>query len=80
MEITYVREGCSEGRSRQDHQKSSIDSTSSAQSGHRMPVLGVELDELPSLYAIDELLNLDALQLERIKDTPHAYQMKNAAT
>lgn len=29
---------------------------------------------------IDELLNLDALQLERIKDTPHAYQMKNAAT
>ena len=45
-----------------------------------MPVLGVELDELPSLYAIDELLNLDALQLERIKDTPHAYQMKNAAT
>ncbi len=80
MEIRYVREGCSEGRSRQDHQKSSIDFTSSAQSGHRMPVLGVELDELPSLYAIDELLNLDALQLERIKDTPHAYQMKNAAT
>lgn len=29
---------------------------------------------------IDELLNLDALQLERIKHTPHAYQMENAIT
>lgn len=29
---------------------------------------------------IGELLNLDAQQLERIKDTPHAYQMENAAT
>ena len=29
---------------------------------------------------INELLNLDALQLERIKDTLHAYQMENAAT
>ncbi len=80
MEIRYAREDCSEGRSRQDHQKSSIDSTSSAQSGHRMPVLGAELDELLAWAPINGLLNLGALQLEPIKDTPHAYQMENTAT
>ncbi len=45
-----------------------------------MPVLGAELDELLAWAPINGLLNLGALQLERIKDTPHAYQMENAAT
>lgn len=55
--------------------KSNMGSTTSAQLNQRMPVLGAELDELPVCTPIDELLKLYAPQPERIRDTPHAYQM-----
>ena len=40
-----------------------------------MPALGAEIDELPALTPTEELLNLDILRPENIKDTLHAYQM-----
>ncbi|MBT2728154.1 SDR family oxidoreductase [Bacillus sp. ISL-75] len=49
--------------------------TISSQSGHRMPQLGVEIDEQLATTPTEELLSLEILRPENIKDTLHAYQM-----
>jgi len=49
--------------------------TISSQSGHRMPALSPEIDEQLALTPTEELLDLDVLQPENIKDSLHAYQM-----
>ena len=49
--------------------------TISSQSGHRMPALGAEADELLAMTPTEELLGLDLLQPENIRDTLHAYQL-----
>lgn len=49
--------------------------TISSQSGHRMPPLGTEIDELLATTPTEELLDLEVLQPDNIKDTLHAYQM-----
>lgn len=49
--------------------------TISSQSGHRMPALTPKEDELLATTPADELLNLEILQFQNIKDTLHAYQM-----
>ena len=49
--------------------------TISSQSGHRMPQLSLEEDALLACTPTEELLSLDLLQPENIKDTLHAYQM-----
>lgn len=49
--------------------------TISSQSGHRMPQLTVEEDELLACTPTEELLSLAMLQPENIKDTLHAYQL-----
>ena len=49
--------------------------TISSQSGHRMPALTPKEDELLATTSTDELLKLDMLQPENIKDTLHAYQI-----
>ncbi len=49
--------------------------TISSQSGHRMPQLAAEADEQLACTPTEELLSLDILQPEQMKDTLHAYQM-----
>ncbi len=49
--------------------------TISSQSGWRMPALTAEQDELLATAPTEELLKLDFLQSENIRDTLHAYQM-----
>lgn len=49
--------------------------TISSQSGHRMAALTQEEDKLLAIAPTEELLNLDLLKPENIKDTLHAYQM-----
>ena len=49
--------------------------TISSQSGWRMPALTPEQDELLATTPTEELLKLDMLQPENIRDTLHAYQM-----
>ncbi|MCM1194192.1 MAG: SDR family oxidoreductase, partial [Acetatifactor muris] len=49
--------------------------TISSQSGHRMPALTPEQDELLATTPTEELLSLEMLKPENIKDTLHAYQM-----
>ena len=49
--------------------------TISSQSGHRMPALTPEQDELLAITPTEELLSLEMLQPENIRDTLHAYQM-----
>ena len=49
--------------------------TISSQSGWRMPQLTAEEDEALATTPTEELLNLEILQPENIKDTLHAYQM-----
>ena len=49
--------------------------TISSQSGHRMPALTPEEDEQLACTPTEELLKLDILQPENIKDTLHAYQL-----
>ena len=49
--------------------------TISSQSGHRMPALTPEQDELLATTPTEELLSLDMLQPSAIHDTLHAYQM-----
>ncbi len=49
--------------------------TISSQSGHRMPALTPEEDEQLACTPTEELLKLDILQPENIKDRLHAYQM-----
>ena len=43
--------------------------TISSQSGHRMPALSVEIDEQLAITETEELLNLEVLKVENIKDT-----------
>lgn len=49
--------------------------TISSQSGHRMPQLTAEEDELLACTPTEKLLSLEILQSENIKDTLHAYQI-----
>lgn len=49
--------------------------TISSQSGHRMPQLGTDIDEQLAMTPTEELLSLEVLRPENIKDTLHAYQM-----
>ncbi len=49
--------------------------TISSQSGFRMPQLTAGEDELLATTPTEELLALDLLQPDKIKDTLHAYQM-----
>lgn len=49
--------------------------TISSQSGHRMPQLTAEEDELLACTPTEKLLLLEILQSENIKDTLHAYQI-----
>lgn len=49
--------------------------TISSQSGHRIPALTPEEDRLLALTPAEELLKLDLLQPQRIRDTLHAYQL-----
>ena len=55
--------------------KGGVGVTVSSQSGHRMPALGIELDEQLATVPTEELLALEALQSKNIRDTLHAYQM-----
>jgi len=47
----------------------------SSQSGHRMPALTPEQDRALAMTPTEDLLNLDFLKPEKIKDTLHAYQL-----
>ena len=49
--------------------------TISSQSGHRMPALTPEEDEQLACTPAEELLNLDFLSPENIRETLHAYQL-----
>ena len=49
--------------------------TISSQSGHRMPALGVEIDEMLAITETNKLLDLEVLQPQNIQDTLHAYQL-----
>lgn len=49
--------------------------TISSQSGHRMHALSVEVDEQLACTPAEDLLKLEVLQPENIKDTLHAYQL-----
>nr|WP_321239255.1 SDR family oxidoreductase [uncultured Tolumonas sp.] len=49
--------------------------TISSQSGHRMPALTPEIDAQLALTPTEELLDLEVLQPQNIKDSLHAYQM-----
>ena len=49
--------------------------TVSSQSGWRMPALTAEEDELLAVTPAGELLSLDILRPENIRDTLHAYQI-----
>lgn len=49
--------------------------TISSQSGHRMPQLGIEIDEQLAITPTEELLSLEILQPKNIRDTLQAYQM-----
>jgi NAD(P)-dependent dehydrogenase (short-subunit alcohol dehydrogenase family) len=49
--------------------------TISSQSGHRMPALTPEIDAKLALTPTEELLDLEVLQPQNIKDSLHAYQM-----
>lgn len=49
--------------------------TISSQSGHRMPALTPEEDRALAMTPTEELLQLDFLQPNQIRDTLHAYQL-----
>lgn len=49
--------------------------TISSQSGYRMPALTTDENELLATTSTEELLSLDILQPQNIRDTLHAYQM-----
>lgn len=55
--------------------KGGIGVTISSQSGWRMPQLTAVEDELLATTPTEELLNLEILQPENIRDTLHAYQL-----
>ncbi|MGN0221449.1 MAG: SDR family oxidoreductase [Prevotella sp.] len=56
-------------------QEGGVGVTISSQSGHRMPALTPEEDRLLATTPSEQLLSLDLLQPQNIKDTLHAYQM-----
>ena len=49
--------------------------TISSQSGYRMPALTAEEDRLLATTPVDQLLALDLLQTDKVKDSLHAYQL-----
>lgn len=49
--------------------------TISSQSGHRLPALGEETDRLLACTPTEELLGLDVLQPQNIRDSLHTYQL-----
>ena len=49
--------------------------TISSQSGHRMAALGEEIDKQLAITSTEELLSLEILHPDNIKNTLHAYQM-----
>ena len=51
----------------------------SSQSGHRLAALTQEEDKLLATTPTEELLNLDITQVERVRDTLHAYQLSKRA-
>ena len=51
----------------------------SSQSGHRMPALTPEQDRALAMTETKELLTLDFLQVDKIKDSLHAYQLAKRA-
>ena len=53
--------------------------TISSQSGYRMEQLGAERDKALAMTPTEELLSLDFLQPENIKNTLHAYQLAKRA-
>jgi NAD(P)-dependent dehydrogenase (short-subunit alcohol dehydrogenase family) len=55
--------------------KGGVGITVSSQSGFRMPALTDEQDEQLACTPTEQLLNLDILQSENIRDTLHAYQL-----
>lgn len=55
--------------------KGGVGVTISSQSGHRMPALSPETDELLATTPTENLLSLEVLQPQNIRDTLHAYQM-----
>ncbi len=55
--------------------KGGVGVTISSQSGWRMPALTAEQDELLATTPAEELLALEMLQPENIRDTLHAYQI-----
>lgn len=55
--------------------KGGVGITISSQSGHRMPALLPEVDEQLATVPTEELLLLEVLQPQNIRDTLHAYQM-----
>ncbi len=55
--------------------KGGVGVTISSQSGWRMPALTVKQDAALALTPTEELLSIDFLQKENIKDTLHAYQL-----
>ena len=52
-----------------------VGGTISSQSGHRMPALTPEQDRALAMTPTEELLSLDFLQPDKIRDTLHAYQL-----
>jgi len=59
--------------------KSGVGVTISSQSGHRMPALTTEQDRALAMTSTEELLKLDFLQEDKIKNTLHAYQLAKRA-
>ncbi|SHK51852.1 SDR family oxidoreductase [Hespellia stercorisuis] len=55
--------------------KDGVGVTISSQSGHRMPQLSAEADKQLAITPTEDLLKLEILQPENIKDTLHAYQI-----
>lgn len=55
--------------------KGGVGVTISSQSGHRMPALGVVVDELLAITPTEEILDLEVLQSKNINDSLHAYQI-----
>jgi len=49
--------------------------TISSQSGYRMPALTAEEDRLLATTPVEQLLALDLLQTDNVKDSVHAYQL-----
>ena len=53
--------------------------TISSQSGHRMPALTAEQDRALAMTPTEELLALDFLQVDKIENSLHAYQLAKRA-